>query len=78
MGGKRPGFGMVTFSLSMVLLVAGYLVYGRFVEKVFGIDEKRVTPAYAMRDGIDYIPLPGWKMLASTRPMTTATAVVTR
>lgn len=62
MGGKRPGFGMVTFSLSMVLLVAGYLVYGRFVEKVFGIDEKRVTPAYAMRDGIDYIPLPGWKI----------------
>lgn len=53
---------MVTFSLSIVLLVAGYLVYGRFVEKVFGIDEKRVTPACAMRDGIDYIPLPGWKI----------------
>lgn len=53
---------MVTFSISLVLLVVGYLVYGRFVEKVFGVDEKRVTPAYAMKDGVDYIPLPGWKI----------------
>ncbi len=53
---------MITFSLSIILLVVGYLVYGRFVEKIFGIDDKRLTPAYAMRDGVDYIPLPGWRI----------------
>ena len=53
---------MITFSVSMVLLVAGYWLYGRYVEGVFGIDPKRVTPAIAMRDGVDYLPLPGWRI----------------
>ena len=53
---------MITFSLSIILLVAGYLVYGRFVEKLFGIDPERVTPACAMKDGVDYIPMSGWKI----------------
>jgi len=52
---------MVTFCLSLLALVFGYFVYGRFVEKVFGPDN-RVTPAVAKADGVDYIVLPGWKV----------------
>ena len=52
---------MVSFILSLVALILGYLLYGRFVEKVFGPDD-RVTPAVAKADGVDYLVLPGWKI----------------
>ncbi len=52
---------MITFVLSLVALLAGYFVYGRFVEKMFGPDD-RVTPAIAKADGVDYLVLPGWKI----------------
>ena len=52
---------MVSFTLSLVALVLGYLIYGRLVEKVFAPDD-RVTPAVAKADGIDYIVLPNWKI----------------
>jgi len=52
---------MVTFCLSLLALVLGYFLYGRFVEKVLGPDN-RVTPAVAKADGVDYIVLPGWKV----------------
>jgi carbon starvation protein CstA len=50
---------MITFLVSIALLIAGYLIYGAFVEKVFGIDPKRETPAVTMADGVDYVPM-GW------------------
>lgn len=53
---------MITFSVSLVLLILGYLFYGRYVERVFGIDVNRQTPAFTMRDGVDYIPMPGWRV----------------
>lgn len=53
---------MISFSVSMVLLLAGYWVYGRYVEKVFGIEPGRLTPAVARPDGVDYIPLSGWRL----------------
>ena len=52
---------MITFIASLVALVLGYLLYGRFVERVFGSDD-RVTPAVAKADGVDYIVLPNWKV----------------
>ena len=52
---------MISFVLSLVALVLGYLLYGRFVERVFGPDD-RVTPAVAKSDGLDYIVLPNWKI----------------
>ena len=52
---------MISFTLSLVALLAGYLLYGRFVERVFGPDD-RVTPAVAKADGLDYIVLPNWKI----------------
>ncbi|TCI21643.1 carbon starvation protein A [Exiguobacterium sp. SL-9] len=48
---------MVTFFLALGLLLLGYLVYGRYVEKTFGIKEERTTPAYSSQDGIDYVPM---------------------
>ena len=48
---------MVTFLLSIVALVTGYLLYGRFVEKVFVIDTSRPTPATALADSVDYVPM---------------------
>lgn len=53
---------MITFCFALTALIIGYLIYGRFVEKVFGADSKRTTPAIANPDGIDYVPLPGWKI----------------
>ena len=52
---------MISFLLSLLVLIAGYFVYGKFVEKVFGPDD-RPTPAVAMTDGVDYLPLPTWKV----------------
>jgi carbon starvation protein CstA len=52
---------MISFLLSFVALVVGYLLYGRFVERVFAPDD-RPTPALAKADGLDYIVLPSWKI----------------
>ena len=52
---------MISFTLSLVALFLGYMLYGRFVERVFRPDD-RVTPAVAKADGIDYIVLPNWKI----------------
>lgn len=48
---------MITFLLSIVALVMGYILYGTLVEKVFGIDTSRPTPASLQADGVDYVPL---------------------
>lgn len=48
---------MVAFVFGLALLVTGYLVYGKFVSKVFGADETRNVPAERHKDGVDYVPL---------------------
>lgn len=53
---------MVTFSAALVLLIIGYIVYGGFVNRIFAPDTKRCTPAVAINDGVDYIPMPTWKI----------------
>lgn len=53
---------MNSFYIAFVALVLGYLVYGKFVEKVFGPDPNRVTPAIAKQDGVDFMPLPTWRI----------------
>lgn len=52
---------MVTFIISIVSLILGYWLYGRFIENLFGVEPSRKTPAYSMADGVDYIPMPWWK-----------------
>lgn len=53
---------MITFCLALVALVLGYLVYGKIVEKTFGVDPDRKTPCYTQADGVDYLPMPTWKV----------------
>lgn len=53
---------MVTFLVAVLLLVAGYMIYGKYIERVFGPDYGRQTPALAHPDGVDYLPLPSWKV----------------
>ena len=53
---------MVTFIASLLLLVLGYVFYGAFVNKVFGADPQRRTPCYTSQDGVDYMPMPTWKV----------------
>ncbi|MFZ5817663.1 MAG: carbon starvation protein A [Bacillota bacterium] len=48
---------MITFLASVAALILGYFLYGTFVERVFGISEKRATPAYTKQDGVDYMPI---------------------
>ena len=53
---------MTTFIISLVLLIVGYAVYGLIVEKIFGVDPKRLTPAMERPDGVDFVPMPVWKV----------------
>ena len=48
---------MITFFISLILLVVGYFTYGKFVEKVFGANSSRQTPANTNRDNVDYVPM---------------------
>ena len=44
------------------MLIAGYFVYGKIVEKIFGIDPARKTPAFTQQDGVDFVPLKPWRI----------------
>ncbi|MED0902097.1 carbon starvation CstA family protein [Bacillus nitratireducens] len=48
---------MITFLVSIVVLIIGYFTYGKFIEKIFGVNYSRKTPAYVNQDGIDYVPM---------------------
>ncbi|MFD2923253.1 carbon starvation CstA family protein [Halobacillus naozhouensis] len=48
---------MITFIVSIALLIIGYFTYGKYVEKVFGLNTERQTPAYTHSDGVDYLPM---------------------
>ena len=51
---------MISLILSLVVLVVGYAVYGRVVERVFAPDDRQ-TPAIAINDGVDCVPMKPWK-----------------
>lgn len=51
---------MISFILSLCALVAGYFIYGKIVENVFGVEEDRETPATRINDGVDYVEM-DWK-----------------
>ena len=53
---------MVSFIISLAVLVGGYFIYGAVVDKVFGVDPSRKTPAETMADGIDYVSMPWYKI----------------
>ena len=51
---------MVSLLLSLAVLLGGYLLYSRVVEKVFAPDNRQ-TPAVAVNDGVDHVPMKAWK-----------------
>ena len=53
---------MITFITSLLFLVLGYVLYGGLVDHVFGADPSRKTPGFTSTDGVDYIPMPTWKV----------------
>lgn len=53
---------MISFFGAIIVLILGYFIYGKFVEKVFGIDDSLPTPATTMEDGVDYVPM-NWKKI---------------
>ena len=53
---------MITLAVSVTLLILGYFVYGRVAERFFGMDPVRTTPAFAKNDGVDFIPMKGWRI----------------
>ena len=48
--------GLTIMIISIVVLGCGYLVYGRWLAKKWGIDPQAKTPAYELEDGVDYEP----------------------
>jgi carbon starvation protein len=48
---------------ALIFLVIGYLVYGRFVSRLMGIDPARPTPAHTRFDGVDFVPARHWLVL---------------
>jgi carbon starvation protein CstA len=53
---------MVSFFLSIVALLLGYFFYSKIVDKAFGADENIKTPAIRLEDGVDFVPMPSWKI----------------
>ena len=53
---------MITFTVALIALLLGYVFYGTLVERVFGIESDRKTPCYTKTDGVDYMPMPRWKV----------------
>ncbi len=53
---------MLLFFASVAMLILGYFLYGTFIDRIFGSDPTRLTPADTMNDGVDYIKMPTWKI----------------
>ena len=53
---------MITFSVSLVCLLLGYLLYGAVVERVLRPSDTTQMPCYTKRDGVDFIPMPAWRV----------------
>ena len=51
---------MISLIISFIVLILGYLTYGKLTEKVFGPDG-RTTPANRINDGVDFVPMKTWK-----------------
>ena len=51
---------MISLLLSFAVLIIGYIVYGRLAEKIFAPDDRQ-TPAIAINDGVDCVPMKPWK-----------------
>ena len=53
---------MITFILCLALLVAAYFSYGRYLEHICKIDSAAEVPSKRLYDGVDYVPMPRWRV----------------
>ena len=53
---------MITFTISLLCLLLGYLLYGAVVERVVAPRESAKMPCYEKQDGVDYMPMPAWRV----------------
>ncbi|MBW1981628.1 MAG: carbon starvation protein A [Deltaproteobacteria bacterium] len=53
---------MLLFFASVGALILGFFIYGSIIDRMFGADASRQTPAEIMADGVDYMMLPPWKI----------------
>jgi len=53
---------MISFFISVLVLLLGYIFYSKFIERIEGIDPERQTPAYKLNDSVDYVPMPWWRI----------------
>ena len=53
---------MWSFVISIIALIIGYFLYGSFVDRLYGPDPSKPTPAMTKADGVDFVPLPTWKV----------------
>lgn len=53
---------MITFAISIALLVAAYFVNGKLLGRFFGVDPRRETPVHRLADGVDYHELRPWRL----------------
>ncbi|MDR1952329.1 MAG: carbon starvation protein A [Elusimicrobiota bacterium] len=52
---------MISFFIALAILIGGYFIYGKIAEKAFGPDDRK-TPALEHPDGVDFVPLPTWRI----------------
>ena len=53
---------MTSFLIALAVLVGGYFIYGALIDRIIATDPSRKMPAYEMRDDVDYLPMPTWKV----------------
>ena len=54
---------MISFFICLFALILSYFIYGKFLERIVGVDESAETPAYRLNNGVDYIPMNKYKLL---------------
>ncbi|BBF43624.1 carbon starvation protein A [Lachnospiraceae bacterium KM106-2] len=53
---------MKTFLICLTILIVGYFTYGKFIDKLVGPNDDKETPATRLQDGVDYVPMPWYKV----------------
>ena len=53
---------MISFTICLSILIIGYFVYGKIIEKIFGINPENITPAYRLKDNVDFVPMSSFKV----------------
>lgn len=54
---------MISFIICLIALILSYFIYGAFLERIVGVDENSITPAYNLENGVDYVPMDKYKNL---------------